>query len=180
MHRARARQGFNLVELMIAVSIIGILCAIAIPAFGVAVARSKTGESSNTLGAMFKAAATYYAGERGDQGMTGSVAVYCTVDDGGPVPVMPGSQKQVVPVDTSMRAIGMTIGDPVYYSYGLITASGTGSCGNSPNNSNLYTFYANGDLDGDGTFSTFELAVGTDASNQVYHARAITVFKETE
>ena len=180
MHRSRSRQGFNLVEMMLAISIIGILSAIAIPTFGIAVARSKTGESSSNLSAMFKAAATYYVGERGDKGAIASVATYCTVDDGGPVPVVPDEQKQAAPADPSFRAIGMSMGDLVYYSYGLITASGTGSCGNGPNNSNLYTFYANGDLDGDGVYSTFELAAGTDSSNQIYHARAITIFNETE
>jgi hypothetical protein len=34
----------------------------------------------------------------------------------------------------------------------------------------LYTFYAFGDLDGDGVQSTFELAAGSNADNEPYHS----------
>src|SRR5207248_1656111 len=47
----RLQQGFTLIELMIVVAIVGILAAIAIPAYQDYVARSKVSEAMATLGA---------------------------------------------------------------------------------------------------------------------------------
>jgi hypothetical protein len=52
-------------------------------------------------------------------------------------------------------------------------------CGN-PGGTALYTFYAVGDLDADGTTSRFELAVGTDNDNDVYRAPGFYVENELE
>ena len=56
MAKLRAR-GFTLIELMITVAILGILAAIAIPAYSGFVARSKTAEASTNLGVLFTPAA---------------------------------------------------------------------------------------------------------------------------
>ena len=39
---------------------------------------------------------------------------------------------------------------------------------------------ANGDLDGDTTLSTFEMAVGSDGTNTLYHSRGFYVSDEME
>ena len=39
-------------------------------------------------------------------------------------------------------------------------------------------YSAEGDLDGDSTFSTFELATSTDADNSLYHARGFYIMNE--
>jgi hypothetical protein len=72
------------------------------------------------------------------------------------------------------------VADLVYYSYGLASGSGVGQCNHGPSETNLYTFFANGDLDGDGIYSTYELAAGSDASNVMYHARGFHVIDELE
>ncbi len=56
----RLQQGFTLIELMIVVAIVGILAAIAIPAYQDYVARSKVSEGMAALGAC-KTSVTEYA-----------------------------------------------------------------------------------------------------------------------
>src|SRR6188508_1671660 len=165
--RVRQHGGFTLVELMITVAILGILASVAIPAFSSYMARSKTSEVASNLNMIFKAAATYYSGDRSGQNFTSSVTGFCTVNDAGPRPQTPGRTKLKFSADANFRAIHFSIADFVYFSYS-VESSGA-SCGHTPGNPSLYTFRANGDLDADTTMSTFELAVGTDESNLLYH-----------
>ena len=58
------QQGFTLIELMIVVTILGILAAIAIPAFNRSVRRSKTSEAVVNLRRMFDGAVTSYQDEQ--------------------------------------------------------------------------------------------------------------------
>jgi prepilin-type N-terminal cleavage/methylation domain-containing protein len=179
----RGVAAFTLIELMIVVAIVGVLASLAVPAFRTVLLRSRTAEVSGNLNAMFKSAAAYYSGERADvQGQAAGIASHCTVSDAGPLPVTPGMQKQRMPnTDPEFRAIGFSIADYVYYGYGLYADSpGTGSCGNLANDNTVYTLYAHGDLDGDGQTSTFELAVGSDNENELYHARGMSIDKELE
>jgi type IV pilus assembly protein PilA len=61
----RKQQGFTLIELMIVVAIIGILAAIAIPAYQDYTIRAQVSEGLNLTGAC-KAAVTEYYQDRGD------------------------------------------------------------------------------------------------------------------
>ena len=74
---ARLEKGFTLVELMIVVVILGILAAVAIPAFTRYVKRSKTAEATGNITKIYQGQLTYYqaALERGVATGCGSSAV---------------------------------------------------------------------------------------------------------
>jgi prepilin-type N-terminal cleavage/methylation domain-containing protein len=175
------RAAFSLIELMIAVAIIGVLASLAVPAFRTVLLRSRTGEVSGNLSALFKSAATYYSAERAEKGQTASMYTACTVADVVLLPSNPQAQKQRMPnTNAQFLALGFSVADYVYFGYGLATETGAATCGGTPNDSTVYTIFAHGDLDNDSTQSTFELAIGSDKDNQLFHARGMYIDKDTE
>ena len=48
------------------------------------------------------------------------------------------------------------------------------------NMQNIYTFFANGDLNNDHVYSTFEMTVGSDDSSQLHHSRGLYIVAEPE
>src|SRR5262249_36473126 len=67
----RTAKGFTLIELMIVVAIIGILAAVAIPAFMKYIRRSKTTEASMNVRKMYDSSVSYFESEHADS--TGSI-----------------------------------------------------------------------------------------------------------
>src|SRR5437588_8963306 len=76
----RAQQGFTLIELMIVVAIIGILAAVAIPAFMDYIKRSKSSEASLNLNKIGKNLKREY----------GDVSAFPTVANGAELPAPAG------------------------------------------------------------------------------------------
>ncbi|MFO0607689.1 MAG: prepilin-type N-terminal cleavage/methylation domain-containing protein [Polyangiales bacterium] len=144
----RLVAGFTLVELMIVVVILGILAAVAIPAFTRYVKRSKTSEAAGNIAKIYQGELTYYQGalERGYSSFVNEP----TLTPGS----NPGSAKFPASIaawntDTDWTAIGFSLDSAHYYAYaspGTTTAT---------NGANAFTSYAVGDLDGDDTNATY-------------------------
>jgi type IV pilus assembly protein PilA len=143
-HLQRRRAlGFTLVELMIVVVILGILAAVAGPAFTRYVKRSKTSEALLNSSRIYQSQVAYYnmASERG-------TAVFCYS------PITPGtppsaSKYPANPAiwtnDVIWSALGFSLDTPHYYAYWTFTTSPT-----------AFVAAALGDIDGDGIQSHFD------------------------
>jgi len=159
---------------MVVVAIIGMLASLALPGYAMYVKRSRASETGGNLKAMYTSAAAYYEQERaGARGTTAVGSGHCIVDSSAAtLPATPGPEAVSVDftTDPSFQSLGFMIADPVRYAYGI--ASVGGGCGQTPDAA-LYTFYAEGDLDGDSITSMYEMAAGSDSSNVLYRSPGI-------
>lgn len=164
------RWGFTLVELMIAVVILGILAGISIPAYSRYVKRSKTTEAVTNIQSIYQGQMTYYQRnlERGTSQNFASAATY--TPDSSPSSRKYPARPSVWANDPQWVAIGFSLDVPHYYAYASFTA-GTGE--------GAY-FYSRaiGDLDGDSNESTFSIT-GTVVSGEIRRDRMI-VTRELE
>jgi type IV pilus assembly protein PilA len=153
---------------MIVVAIVGILAVLAIYGVRKYMANAKTAEATSSLGRIANAAQTTYEQEHmassvmPQGGSTTLTRVLCK-GASGTVPtsssLVKGQKYQSSPSDWNVDYAGgsgfacleFTMDDPQYYMYSY-ASPGTGNPGDS------FTATANGDLNGDGVMSTFQLS----------------------
>ena len=157
--RKKVEAGFTLIELMIVVAIIGVLAAVAIPAFMKYIRKSKTTEAVQGVKKIYEGARSYFMEESNARGSITPLPKQFPNDPAIPTaPALtaccsqPGSKCAPDPTlwtDSSWQALKFSMDDPHYYAY---TYDGSGT-----ETASVFSARANGDLDCDNTYSTFEM-----------------------
>ncbi len=148
-HPRRARRaGFTIIELMIVVTIVGVLAAIAIPSFGSYIQRSRASEAFTMLGEIRQREESYRV----------EFGRYCAVQWN---PATYGASGAPQPWNSSMldwAQLGASPDSPVRFRYRVLAGTPGENSGVPGVDDGDFWFVAQaeGDLDGDGITVAFE------------------------
>ena len=167
VHKPRRKSaGLTLIESALLISVVGVVAAVSIPTFVRSLELSKFSEASHQLASLHAAAAAYYA-ERRD---IGGARVHCLPEAAGPTPAKPTVQPTrtdfaAVP---AWQAIGFAPTEELRFRYSYVPEpAGCHSTAQLPSPAPSFTLRAEGDLDGDGAYSTFERTAHATAPGQL-------------
>ena len=184
-------RGFTLIELMIAVCIIGVLASVAIPAYSRYIMETRASEVPLNLSSLYKGAVSYYEAPAGaSRGLVATAAGRCIMNeccDGafGTVPRWPpGPEKRLADwsVSADMTRTGFGPSGYMYGVYAWSAPSGhSRECGITQDSFAsplpvVYQFFGVLDLDGDGRVGGGSLSVGI-RGEQLYREPSITALK---
>ena len=145
--KLKNKKGFTLIELMIVVAIIGVLEAVAIPAFLNYIQRAKTSEVPNILKSVTESNISFF--QRPRIASDGTEEIPCVLISAVGTIADPDNTKQAWEGRSIMNILGVASA-PTYYSYGVNGAA------SAPTNATFAASAANGacvvtDGAGDGT-----------------------------
>ena len=149
----KAMAGFTLVELMIVVVILGILAAVAIPAFTRYVKRSKTAEATGNIAKIYQGQVSYYQAAQ-EQSTLASFVNATAMPSAAPSNVKYQPNVTQWTGDASWNAVSFSLDTGHYYQY---------AC---PGDTATFSARAVGNIDGDTTSSTFQ-RIGTVTGGEV-------------
>ena len=164
MRKLRTGKGFTLIELMIVVAIIGILAAVAIPAFMKYIRRSKTTEATMNIRKIFDSSVSYFAAEHADR--AGGI-----IDKQFPLTVVATPNATACPNKhapnsntfsaATWQSLNFSVDDPFLFQYTYESTNVAGAEGST------FTARAEGDLNCDTVTSLFERVGAVDTSLNV-------------
>jgi prepilin-type N-terminal cleavage/methylation domain-containing protein len=176
--RRRDDPGFTLIELMIAVCIIGVLASVAVPTYTRFMTQARGSEGVSDLGALYRGAVAYWERPIAGRGSNAVGGGRCIVGEPGGAggtwvpPFPPGPEKRTADFQTepSFAALGFTKSEPGYFSY-LWDCNPDGWAGPALNQADycaplgapytgpLYVFFSAADVDGDNIYGGYHLRV---------------------
>jgi type II secretory pathway pseudopilin PulG len=176
-------SGFTLLEAALVLSVTGMVLAVAVPTFVDKLETSKAAEASQQLATLFQSSAAYFAVARPTS--DGKTA-YCLPAVAGPAPLLPSPEPVIVDfaaqdtpgVDT-WRALEFAPKEPLRYRYTFLPR-GPACMVDELFPLPTLTLRAEGDLDGDGTFSRFERRARLRARGQLDGERMLHIADRIE
>ncbi len=172
----RVMGGFTLIELMIVVAIMGVLAAVAIPAFIKYINKAKTTEARQLVNKIYVGAREYYMDRGGQRGTVVPAPPQFPAPNMAATPALGSccsagdkcAPSVTLWTDPVWVALKFSIGDPHFYQYSYRQTATS------------FTAIANGDLDCDGLYSTFEMFGEVNSINSDGPSGSASLYRESE